>query len=115
MFCSALPNSFSAQADQRLLGLAPAAGRGASALGKDLVQRVDPVAKFLNRHIAYIDQCLLEHSVNNILHGGFNGGGQMAKHLVMVGAYGDVDTGPAVWGWHRGSSGCLGVRTGRTA
>jgi hypothetical protein len=79
------------------------------------VQGVGPVAELLHRHIVYIDQGLFEHSVKNVLYGSFHGGGQMAKHLVMVGAYGDVDAGAAVWGWHRGSSGCLEVRTGRIA
>jgi len=96
VFFSALSNSFSTQPDQRSLGPVSAAGHAASALGEDFVQRVDPVAELLHRHILYIDQCLFEHSVKNILHGGFHGRGQMAKHLVMIGAYGDVDTGPAV-------------------
>ena len=68
--------------------------RGSSVLGKDLVQGVDPVAELLHRHIVYIDQCLFQHSVKNILHGGFHGSGQMAQPLVMVSVYGDVNAVP---------------------
>ena len=82
-----MPNSFSTEPDQRSLGLFSVAGRGSSVLGNDLVQGVDPVAELLHRHIVYIDQCPFQHSVKNILHGGFHGSGQMAQPLVMAVSY----------------------------
>ena len=63
-------------------------------MGNDLVQGVDPVAELLHRHIVYIDECPFQHSVKNILHGGFHGSGQMAQPLVMVSVYGDVNAVP---------------------